>query len=70
MNQDLPANSSSWGFISPDGNTQPIAALSVASLEYVSKSLTELQTLINQYILTEEYEKCALIRDEISKRLQ
>jgi hypothetical protein len=70
MNQDLPTDSSSWGFISPDGNIQPIAALSVASLEYVSKTMAELQTLINRYIVTEEYEKCALIRDEIAKRLQ
>jgi hypothetical protein len=70
MNQDLPANSSSWGFISPDGNTQPIEALSLASLEYVSKTMAELQKLIKQHIVTEEYEKCALIRDEISKRLQ
>ena len=68
MNQDLPVNS--WGFISPDGNFQPITALTAASLEYVSKTLPELQALISQYIITEEYEKCAVIRDEISKRLQ
>ena len=68
MNQDLQRNS--WEFISPDGDFQPITALTTAGLEYVSKSLSELQALINQYIVTEEYEKCAVIRDEISKRLQ
>jgi len=68
MNQDIPANS--WGFVSPDGNFQPITSLTTAGLEYVSKSLSELQALISQYIITEEYEKCAVIRDEISKRLQ
>jgi hypothetical protein len=68
MNQDIPANS--WGFVSPDGNFQPITSLTTAGLEYVSKSLSELQALIKQCIITEEYEKCAVIRDEISKRLQ
>jgi hypothetical protein len=68
MNQDIPANS--WGFVSPDGNFQPITSLTTAGLEYVSKSLSELQALISKYIITEEYEKCAVIRDEISKRSQ
>lgn len=67
MNQDLPANP--WGFITPDG-FKPITTLTTNGFEYVSKTMSELQALINQYIITEEYEKCALIRDEISKRLQ
>lgn len=68
MNPDLPANP--WGFVSPDGNFQSITTLTTRGLEYVSKTMAELQALINQYIITEEYEKCAIIRDEISKRLQ
>ena len=67
MNPDSTDNAS-WGFLSTDGHFQPLAALSAAGLEYVSKSIAELQELMARHILTEEYEKCAQIRDEIAKR--
>jgi len=56
------------GFYSPDGYFQPVTALSTTSLEFVSKSLYELEQMLDKNIELENYEKCALIRDEIIKR--
>ena len=56
------------GFVSSDGFFQPISSLTVAGLEYVSHSKRQLEELLNEKLLLEEYEECALIRDELSKR--
>lgn len=58
-----------WGFTSPDGFYQPIHLLTTQNLEYAGKSLTELEELMQQNIAQEKYEVCALIRDEINKRV-
>ncbi|MCJ8208689.1 hypothetical protein MUY27_03150 [Mucilaginibacter sp. RS28] len=68
MNHEQTSSASSWGFLSSDGKFLPVSALTTKSLEYASKSIIELQQLIESYILTEEYEKCAVIRDEIIRR--
>jgi hypothetical protein len=59
---------STLGFYSPDGYFQPITALSTASLEFVSKTLYELEQMLDHNVQLEHYEKCALIRDEIIRR--
>ncbi|WP_342648661.1 hypothetical protein [Mucilaginibacter sp. CSA2-8R] len=59
---------STLGFYSPDGYFQPIAALSTANLEFVSKTLYDLEQMLDHNIHLEHYEKCALIRDEIIRR--
>ncbi len=56
------------GFYSPDGYFQPITALNTANLEFVSKTLYELEQMLDKNVELENYEKCALIRDEIIKR--
>jgi hypothetical protein len=63
-------NSLKWGIFSPDGFFQPFHLLSVASLEYAGRSLAELQALLQENSCFEQYEKCAVIRDEINKRLK
>lgn len=70
MNPEQTNNVPEWGFLSPDGRFQTVANLNTASLEYASTATAELQLLIEQYIITEEYEKCAVIRDEIARRKQ
>lgn len=59
---------STLGFYSPDGYFQPITALNTVSLEFVSKTLYELEQMLDENIRQECYEKCALIRDEIIRR--
>jgi protein-arginine kinase activator protein McsA len=61
-------NASRYGFISADGYFQQIGTLTVAGLEYVSKSRRELELLLQENVQTENYEACAIIRDEILKR--
>ncbi len=56
------------GFYSPDGYFQPITALNTANLEFVSKTLYELEQMLDENVQLEHYEKCALIRDEIIRR--
>jgi hypothetical protein len=56
------------GFYSPDGYFQPITALNTANLEFVSKTLYELEQMLDKNVQLEYYEKCALIRDEIIRR--
>jgi hypothetical protein len=56
------------GLFSSDGFFQSLDNLTVASLEYVSKSREELELLLAEKLEAEEYEDCALIRDEIVKR--
>ncbi|NCD70799.1 hypothetical protein [Mucilaginibacter agri] len=68
MNPESPTNAS-WGFTTPDGHFMPMPSLKLAGFEYLSKTVAELQDLIAEYIIAEEYEKCALIRDEIAKRV-
>jgi hypothetical protein len=58
-----------WGFTSPDGFYQPLHLLTTQSLEYAGRSLAELEELMRENIALEKYEVCALIRDEISKRI-
>ena len=59
---------STLGFYSPDGYFEPITALNTVNLEFVSKTLYELEQMLDENIRLEYYEKCALIRDEIIKR--
>jgi protein-arginine kinase activator protein McsA len=56
------------GFYSTDGFFHEMSSLSVSDLEYVSKSLIELECLLAENIALENYEKCAEIRDQIIKR--
>ncbi|WDF56256.1 hypothetical protein [Mucilaginibacter sp. KACC 22063] len=70
MNSEQTSNAPSWGFMSPDGYFQTISKLNTILLEYVCKTTDELHSLIEKYIITEEYEKCAVIRDEILRRAQ
>jgi hypothetical protein len=51
-----------------DGSFHQLSTLTVDRLEFVSRSRLELETMLKQYILSERYEKCALIRDELLKR--
>lgn len=60
---------SQWGFMSSDGFFQAINSLTTQSLEYVCKSINELEALLQENVELEKYEKCAVIRDEINKRL-
>lgn len=62
-------NAPALGFYSADGFFQQITSLSAHNLEFVSKSKLELENLLQQNLLLERYEKCALIRDELVKRL-
>jgi len=57
-----------WGIFSPDGHFQAISNLTVAKIEYASKSTAELKELLIEKVEIEHYEQCALIRDEISRR--
>ena len=59
---------SQWGFMSSDGFFQTISSLTTQSLEYVCKSINELEAMLEEYVELEKYEKCAIIRDEINKR--
>lgn len=61
-------NSGRFGFISADGYFQQISTVTVAALEYVSKSRQELHLLLQENISKENYEACAVIRDELAKR--
>jgi len=60
---------SKWGLISPDGYFQPISSLSSVTLEYATKSLDQLKAMLIENVEIEAYEKCAIIRDEINKRI-
>jgi hypothetical protein len=57
-----------WGFYSTDGFFQPVSSLNSKHLEYVSKSSAELEVMLQEEILKERYEQCAIIRDELLKR--
>ncbi|WP_345947806.1 hypothetical protein ABDD95_13210 [Mucilaginibacter sp. PAMB04274] len=59
---------SAVGFYSADGFFQPLASLTTANLEFVSKSVYELEIMLDENVQLERYEKCAQIRDEIIKR--
>ncbi|WP_207426597.1 hypothetical protein [Pedobacter sp. SYSU D00535] len=59
---------SALGLISTDGHFQEISSLTVDSLFYVSKSKNELEQLLEEKVAVEEYEECAIIRDELIKR--
>lgn len=61
-------DTTTMGLFSSDGFFQAFENLSVASLAYVSKSKEELDQLLEEKIALEEYEECAVIRDEIHKR--
>jgi protein-arginine kinase activator protein McsA len=63
-----PNTQSALGFYSADGSFHQLSTLTVDRLEFVSRSRLELETMLKQYILSERYEKCALIRDELLKR--
>lgn len=56
------------GFVSADGYFQQISTLTSANLEYVCKSRTELELLLHENVTKENYEVCAIIRDELLKR--
>ncbi len=56
------------GLYSTDGFFQSLEHLTVASLEYISRSRAELTLLLEEKIALEEYEVCAIIRDELVKR--
>jgi len=70
MEQQNTNNASRYGFISSDGYFQQIGTLTVAGLEYVSKSRPELELLLHENVENENYEACAIIRDELIKRKQ
>ncbi len=57
-----------WGFLSGDGFFQPVRALTIAGLEYASKTKAELQRLLEEKVQQERYEECCIIRDELSRR--
>ena len=61
-------NTGRYGFISADGYFQQISTLTSASLEYVSKSRNELEVLLQENVQKENYETCAVIRDELIRR--
>lgn len=61
-------NNTRYGFISADGYFQQISSLTTAGLEYVSKSRNELELLLNENVAKENYEACAIIRDELIRR--
>lgn len=58
----------SLGFYSADGNFQPVSSLTTSNLEFVSRSLYELEVMLDENVRMERYEKCAQIRDEIIRR--
>jgi len=60
--------SGSWGFTTPDGLYQPLTLLDTHSLFYAGRSLAELQAQMQEDIEKENYESCARLRDEISRR--
>lgn len=57
-----------WGFFSPEGFFQPLHTLTARELEFVSKSVPELEDELRLNVRRERYETCALIRDELAKR--
>jgi len=57
-----------WGIFTPQGDFQAITNTSVTKIEYASKSTEELKELLKEKIGQEQYEQCALIRDEIARR--
>lgn len=61
-------DTTAMGLFSPDGFFQTFEDLSVASLDYVSRSSAELEDLLLEKIELEEYEECARIRDELQRR--
>lgn len=68
MNNSEPQKGSKLGFMTRDGFFQEIRTLNTTDLEYVSKSLEELKLMMDENLATENYEKCAAIRDELKKR--
>ena len=66
MNNDT--NKPGWGIFSPDGYFQPLGLLDSKSLEYAGKTIAELETLMQENIAKEQYEVCAIIRDELARR--
>ncbi len=68
MNANPSPGSQHWGFFSPEGFFQPLHALKPRELEFVSKSVSELEDELRTSLHREAYETCALIRDELAKR--
>ena len=68
MNTNPASEPQHWGFFSPEGFFQPLHALTPRELEFVSKSVPELNDELKTNVQRERYETCALIRDELTKR--
>jgi hypothetical protein len=69
MESNSPNSAPEWGFFSSDGFFQPLRSLTTRGLEFVSRSTNELHLLLDENIARERYETCALIRDELQKRV-
>jgi hypothetical protein len=59
---------SALGFYSADGFFQQLGSLTSRNLEFVSKSRLQLEAMLKDNLACENYEKCAVIRDELIKR--
>jgi protein-arginine kinase activator protein McsA len=57
-----------FGTFTPAGDFQAISNVQVTRIEYASKSTPELKELLQEKIEQEQYEQCALIRNEIARR--
>lgn len=57
-----------WDLISSEGYFQTISTLNSSTLEYACKSRAELYKILEEKARAEQYEICAIIRDEINKR--
>ncbi|MBN8822020.1 MULTISPECIES: hypothetical protein [unclassified Spirosoma] len=68
MEQHDTPKPNSLALVRTDGFGKPIHALSTQHLEFVGKSVNELEAMLQEAISLELYEKCALIRDELHKR--
>lgn len=68
MNANSSPESPEWGFFSPEGFFQPLHTLTVRQLPFVCKSISQLEEEMHHNLQCEEYETCALIRDELAKR--
>lgn len=55
-------------FANPDLTTEPKAEPKAVSNEFEGMSIKELERLMNEAVLNEDYERAASIRDAISKR--
>lgn len=62
-------NTPKTGLVSTDGFFQLLSTLNSKNMQYAGNSVTELRTLLREKENLEQYEQCAIIRDEILKRL-